>query len=396
MGLPSVGDGAPLVTTPHGVPSDPTMSYPCRGTRRPRATSPTRVRSGALSASAGERRTPDEVAGLVELDRTAEARVVRRRLGGQLVAVQRHAGLKAQRVARGQPAGPQVVAARLGHRLPDRHGVARGDEQLEAVLAGVAGPRDQRVDPGDRAGQDRVVLQVGERGVGEPGQDLLRLRSLDGDQRVRVGPVVDGRLVEPLGPLDQLGEHGPSVRGVGHDQISLGRQPVDDQVVQHAAVGVADHRVARPADRERRQVPDERVVERGAGLRPGEEDLPHVGQVEQSRARTDGLVLGGLTAVAQRHQVAGELGDGGAEVVVDVVEWGLLGVRNGHRGRLLIAQTLAYWRAHIVPPVRGVRSRRLPLCHRCLRASPWIRACTFGGSIAPLSRGRLTHAVRFA
>jgi hypothetical protein len=29
---------------------------------------------------------------------------------------------------------------------------------------------------------------------------------------------------------------------------------------------------------------------------------------------------------------------------VDLGEWCLLGVRNGHRGRLLIAQALAYWR----------------------------------------------------
>ena len=158
--------------------------------------------------------------------------------------------------------------------------------------------------------------------------------------------------------------------GVGHDHERLGGQAVDDQVVQHAAVGVADHRVARPADRELGQIPDERVVERSPGLRAGEEDLPHVGQVEQPGTRADGLVLGGLAAVAQRHQIAGELGDGGAEVLVDLVEWCLLGVRNGHRGRLLIAQALACWRVSIVPLVRGMRSRRLPLCHRCLRASP--------------------------
>ena len=62
----------------------------------------------------------------------------------ELVAVQRQARFEAQRVARAEARG---LDARRAHRVPERRGVGRGDVQLDAVLAGVAGarrPRDRR------------------------------------------------------------------------------------------------------------------------------------------------------------------------------------------------------------------------------------------------------------
>ncbi len=49
MGLPSVGDGAPEVTSPITSPPATTW-YPARGTRRPSATRPTRTRGGCVAA----------------------------------------------------------------------------------------------------------------------------------------------------------------------------------------------------------------------------------------------------------------------------------------------------------------------------------------------------------
>ena len=52
----------------------------------------------------------------------------------------------------------------------------------------------------------------------------------------------------------------------------------------------------------------------GAGT--GHRDLTHMRQVEQRGAGPDGVVLGGLAAVAQRHQPAGEVGHRRAEPLV--------------------------------------------------------------------------------
>ena len=73
---------------------------------------------GAVPGDALERRPPDEVARLVELDDAAEAGLERVRASIELVAVQGHAGLEAQRVARAeadghQPDGPPAAEQRV-------------------------------------------------------------------------------------------------------------------------------------------------------------------------------------------------------------------------------------------------------------------------------------------
>ena len=114
----------------------------------------------------------------------------------------------------------------------------------------------------------------------------------------------------------QLREDHGGVGRVGDDEEALGRLPVDDQVVEDAAVGRAQHRVPGAADGERRRPAADRVVERRARARPGHRDLAHVAQVEQRGAGPDRVVLGGLAAVAQRHEPAGELGHRRAEPLV--------------------------------------------------------------------------------
>src|SRR4029079_19193961 len=76
---------------------------------------------GTLLRRSGERLAPDEVARLVELDPPAEPCLERIRLAIQLVAVERHARLEAERVARPEPAGDHPgVAASGGGRPPHR------------------------------------------------------------------------------------------------------------------------------------------------------------------------------------------------------------------------------------------------------------------------------------
>src|SRR5690606_41255582 len=67
IGVPSVGDGAPLVTTPHGVPPDVTTWYPLRGARRPRAAIPTSLRPGGVWDCAARAALPTKSPGLSSL-----------------------------------------------------------------------------------------------------------------------------------------------------------------------------------------------------------------------------------------------------------------------------------------------------------------------------------------
>src|SRR5262249_47327061 len=93
----------------------------------------------ALGMLAGEGLTPDESAS-AELDHPAETGLARRGRLVDVVAVQAQPRLQAQRVARAE-------ATRFGagarQRFEDRAGVGRLAEDLEAVLAGVAGARRQ-------------------------------------------------------------------------------------------------------------------------------------------------------------------------------------------------------------------------------------------------------------
>ena len=80
---------------------------------------------------------------LLPADRPAGARLVRRDVARQLVAVQRVAHLGAQRVARAEPAQPDaLVLAGLEDRVPQLAGPVGVDQELVAVLAGVAGAAD--------------------------------------------------------------------------------------------------------------------------------------------------------------------------------------------------------------------------------------------------------------
>ena len=112
----------------------------------------------------------------------------------QLVAVERHAGLEPERVAGAQPDRHAVRGAdAVEQRVPQLAGPRGLDEDLEAVLAGVAGPRDQRRDARDAALGDRVVAQGVEVDVGQRREDLASARALDRDEAGRQRAVVEDR-----------------------------------------------------------------------------------------------------------------------------------------------------------------------------------------------------------
>src|SRR5204863_5499957 len=90
-----------------------------------------------------------------------------------------------------------------GHqRIPELDSPTVVDEDLEPVLTGVAGPRHEGWNPGDRALGDGVVAEGAEIDIGQWRHDLDRARALDRDQRHRERAIVENRLE----PGDSLGE----------------------------------------------------------------------------------------------------------------------------------------------------------------------------------------------
>ena len=157
--------------------------------------------------------------------------------------------------------------ARFEQRVPDRQRVGPVEEQLEAVLAGVAGARDERRLAARVALGDGVVLERGQVDVRQRPEQLRRTRALDGDERRPQRSIVERRVVAGQ-PLAQLVDDDLAVRRVGHDHEAVRGDAVDDQVVDDPAVGRADHAVVRATLGQPRRIADERSGEARAAPGP--------------------------------------------------------------------------------------------------------------------------------
>ena len=175
IGLPSVGDGAPG----GDLADHRAVGRPTTGTRRAAPGGPRRpgrpacaaaaVSARSAAAASASRPTKSPPLGLLELHDPAQPRVERRR--SRWSARARTAACpppgaacrgRTARTAPGRrPRPPRSAPPRAATASAGR------DEQLEAVLAGVAGTGDQRRHAGDGAGQPRVVLEPVQVGVGQ-------------------------------------------------------------------------------------------------------------------------------------------------------------------------------------------------------------------------------------
>ena len=85
-----------------------------------------------------------------------------------------------------------------------------------------------------------------------------------------------------------------------------------------AAVLLADHRVLGAAHRQAARIRDQGAGQRVAGAGALEEQLAHVGEVEQARALAHGSVLLEDAAVLDGHRPAAELDQTGAQSTMDL------------------------------------------------------------------------------
>ena len=199
--------------------------------------------------------------------------------------------------------------------------VAGRDQQLDPVLARVAGPGDQRAGrPGHV--QPRRAEAGGQLAVDQPRHQAARLRTLHGDHRVVVQAVVDGDVVA-AGLAAHPRQVALVVGGVGDGQEPVA-VAIGEEVVEHAAVLAAQHRVLRAVDGDLGDVVGEHALQERLGVRPRRLHLAHVRDVEDADPLAHRDVLLADARVLDRHLPAGERDEARASRHVAVVQRGAL------------------------------------------------------------------------
>ena len=233
------------------------------------------------------------------------------------MAVERERRFEPQRVACAESGRDEAERpARREERLPERDDAVGGDVELEAVGAGVARSRDDRVLAGDTALGEAKAPQRREREIRHAREDVLRERALQGEQTDAVAPVLDADRRRVAGVSGDPREVLLDVRRVHAEEEGVLGEAVNRDVVDRAAGLVAQAAVADGADRERCDGAGDEPLGRGDRSRPGEMDLAHVRDVEDPRALADGRVLGEDRRVLHGHQEAAELDHPRAERAV--------------------------------------------------------------------------------
>ena len=256
---------------------------------------------------------------LVELARPGEPSLDRVGALVDLVAVERVARLETESVARTEADGQEAgLAAGFTERRPDRARTLARDEDFEPILARVAGPRDDRARPSEACPDDAEGVKPRHLGAALGAEDLRRARALDGDER---GP---GRTILERGVrAEELQNVRPvlrDVRGVHHHHELVDSDAIHDDVVHDRPALVAEKPVARLPHVEARDVARDQPIDGSLRAPAAEVELPHVRQVEEPGARTNGAVLGDDPRVLDWHLVAREGDHLRTEVPMLVVE----------------------------------------------------------------------------
>ena len=244
------------------------------------------------------------------------------------MAVKRHTSLKAQGITGSQTSRSQPERLTCGcEGLPQFHGISVRHEQLETVLAGVAGACQQHVHPGDGNRHRSVVFDLTHRvliGSTSGQQNLLSTRTLHSNQGGFLR-LIDELHIKIAQALTHGGEIFINIGGIGHHQELLVTQTVGDEVVNNTALIVHQDRVLGAARLQDRHVGNQRVVKERCGVRPAHTELAHMGEVKDTGAGAHSLMLGNIVSVLERHIPATEVGERGTQFFVDGVQGGFLG-----------------------------------------------------------------------
>src|ERR1043165_2347348 len=271
----------------------------------------------------GERVAPRKVA-LAELGNPAEVGFQKRRLFGDLVAVERHACFEAERVARcqtcGQDAFGRAVAARVENLVPETFGLLRRGVDLEAVLARVARARDDGGHVVNAPFAEVVILDLRERRRGESLHDAQGFRALE-CELAEVGAAVRERdaLVTLVGddPVPVF----VGRRGVDDEQEVFGAEAIDEQVVNDRAFGRRERGILRLSVNELRRIVRAEAVHERDRVGADDFDLAHMRHVEEARARARAIVLfDRARGVLHGHVPAAELDHAPAQTPVRGVQ----------------------------------------------------------------------------
>ncbi|MCY1235668.1 hypothetical protein D9M72_482920 [compost metagenome] len=195
-------------------------------------------------AGRGQCRLAGEAALALQVDGPGQAGVQRRGADVHVLAVQVHAGLQAQRVARAQAGRAHARGIQFFPQAGDAGG---RHDQLETVFAGVAGARDHHLAQGGVLHHDSVerLERIGRLGRGERAPHLgAGVGALHRDDRQRLhargrdvfaargdGHAAAGGVIARADPVDIAGRGA----GVDHQAETVLGKEVDDQVVDHAA-----------------------------------------------------------------------------------------------------------------------------------------------------------------
>src|SRR5438132_7174291 len=204
-----------------------------------------------LLAGAENRVPADEV--IVQAECPIESRLERIGVGIHVIAIEPESRFEAQGVASAQPGRSNPVAAAfLEQGPPEPGGVAIGAEDFEAVLAGVAGARNDGGNAGDLALDKGVIAQRTQVLVGKALDEGDRMGSLDAEQRPVPADVEDELPRPPTPTLPHKGggstrpnpvEVAVLVAGVDHQEMAAIGHRVDEDVIDDATPLVAEHGV---------------------------------------------------------------------------------------------------------------------------------------------------------
>ncbi|MDT4843046.1 hypothetical protein FQZ97_769640 [compost metagenome] len=274
---------------------------------------------GEHALRAGEAAGPCAIGAAGLGDGPGQAGLDRRGGRAHVMAVEAQAGFQAQRVAGAEADGPDL---RLGQqRTGQGFGLGHRHGDLVAVFAGVAGAADEAL--------HAFQAHAGELHEGhllhfrrQAAEHLGGLGPLQGQQGAGLEQRFDLALAGQV--LAQMGQVLVLAGGVDHqEQLVLG-QAGDHQVVEDAALGVGEQRVALGAHRQVEDVHRHQAFQRPGRIGAAQDDLAHVRDVEQAGLLTGvQVLLEHAERVLHRHVVAGEGHHARAEFEVQGMQRGL-------------------------------------------------------------------------